>query len=1514
MVPATWRFTENSLMSDPAAENPEPDPTRENLNPQSVEGLFLSALEKKTPAERALFLDEMCGDNLEQRRRVEALLLAYDDAGSFLEKSPVGSGPVEPLSLDFLTPSDDPSLLGTLGDYQVQEVIGQGGMGIVFRALDPKLNRIVAIKVMSPLLAVNPNARKRFLREAQAAAAVSHPHIVTIHAVDEAKLPYLVMEYVVGQSLQQKLDKVGSLKVTEILRIGNQIAEGLAAAHKQGLIHRDIKPANILLENGVERVKITDFGLARAVDDVTITKTGEVSGTPQYMSPEQASGDRVDQRSDLFSLGAVMYAMCTGRSPFRASNLAAVVRRVCDDTPRPIQEVNEEIPDWLIEIIECLLEKQPEHRIQTAAEVAELLGTHLAHLQHPGYTDAAYTSRPRKQIRQEVAPPSVAQGETASITELDPALKRLTPATLIGTLLFSIVVGIYMAFRLVPETDLAAVMEYNELGRLVKFSLTILIIFAIAAGIYQSRGKSVKLPYGTWVLSLAALFLTMWLSCLVTISVRAAMLGIRFEPSLFPFLIAVVLVVLTITAVAIHRIWLYCRNQEPAQSRALLAWDARLLTGYGIGIWVLLVLWNWSMAMGIYKPPYLHHSSWNLLPIAGFALLGGLFVTAGYLLEQSLRHAAGDAPEQAATYIQSGSRGGVRGKPLDHLAVWAGGIMLVLPLFIWTFGMATGLHFTSSVSEMVFVSLIFFGPVGMLVMVIGAQNLVEPGSNAEKILDGLFLLACLFAGPIGILLYIARYIKRRDSESRPQPPAAANVDPFAREHRRSNRRVILGVVIGVGLLLGSVLFIQIWRHLSQSEQAWAQNWGLKIAVVLAMFGAAYLIRRKAATAAERNPWNVMAWATVLLAGLFSLSLLMQITVPPVNDPVILDYKGGTMISNISVEADEIYRVHSWPYELQMKPGKHYIKTYFSTAGRPLNITTTIQKEAGKPLHVDLTKQILTLAGGLRERPASETPPVSPGAILLSGQTPFRRAGIFPLDVPGWGGMETGDAGMFGSAGMGMGGMSPVGGFGFADRFFTLEPMTHEVPAGKYMIRVSTPLAGWEGKDSNSPYDFKEVEVKPGEIVSVNIKPVFSKLTENHPDWSRGGLFKFHWSDTGNRAPQIYTLSAQQAKVVQKLLEAYAAGNPDVPESVLLDIATADRAFGPAVSLKELFNAGLHPAWGTLIVPGKAAGTWRLVEHKAGTISPQKRSRGAFGSATTNPFGQQTFENNRVSSQPDLPGWKLKEMRKSDSDQRIPNQAASKAKSAPAQNMGIPARDLFPFEAPLQAAKPKPARQYGTVVLIGKDRGMRIDLKRKPESAPDGRIMKIVQRGASTFELTPGDYTIEVSTQLVGWALNGRAAHYQASNLKVAPGETVEKSLHYDFKKLAANHPDWAAEQHFYFHWPNTTRGTLEFDFSRAEAHAIQSLLTAFAAGNSDVTEPTLLNQANQANLSSDKQIRTLAELFERQKKPDWRQLIIPGKSKQTWRLVAPQLQSRKQSQESKPAPGDDQKPAQKGEQ
>src|SRR5262249_22206490 len=154
-------------------------------------------------------------------------------------------------------------------------------------------------------------------------------------------------------------------------------------AHAQGIIHRDVKPANILLENGVQRVRISDFGLARAVDDASLTQSGVIAGTPQYMSPEQAAGESVDHRADLFGLGSTLYAMCTGHPPFRAESAMAVLRRVCDDQPRPVRSVNPDIPVWLAEIIDKLHAKSPTKRFQTAAEVAVLLEQCLAHVQQP---------------------------------------------------------------------------------------------------------------------------------------------------------------------------------------------------------------------------------------------------------------------------------------------------------------------------------------------------------------------------------------------------------------------------------------------------------------------------------------------------------------------------------------------------------------------------------------------------------------------------------------------------------------------------------------------------------------------------------------------------------------------------------------------------------------------------------------------------------------------------------------------------------------------------------------------------------------------------------------------------------------------------------------------------------------------------------------------------------------------------------------------------------------------------
>ncbi len=288
-----------------------------------------------------------------------------------------------------------------LGPYRVQAVVGRGGMGVVLRAFDELLQRVVAIKVLAPHLAANGSARNRFVREARATAAVCHDHVVTIHAVeDKGRVPYLVMQFIAGQSLQDKLDQTGPLGVPEVLRIGLQIAEGLAAAHKQGLVHRDIKPANILLENGIERVKIVDFGLARVADEAGLTQSGHIAGTPEYMSPEQASGQSLDPRSDLFSLGSVLYALCTGRPPFRADTPLAVLRRVCEETPRPIREINPDIPTPVCRVVEQLLAKEPTQRFQTAAEAAEQLNQLLAQMQAasrdlPGPGKPAPASRQR---------------------------------------------------------------------------------------------------------------------------------------------------------------------------------------------------------------------------------------------------------------------------------------------------------------------------------------------------------------------------------------------------------------------------------------------------------------------------------------------------------------------------------------------------------------------------------------------------------------------------------------------------------------------------------------------------------------------------------------------------------------------------------------------------------------------------------------------------------------------------------------------------------------------------------------------------------------------------------------------------------------------------------------------------------------------------------------------------------------------------------------------------------------
>lgn len=275
----------------------------------------------------------------------------------------------------FLAPPTAPGSIGTLAHYTIVRSVGQGAFGTVFEAFDEKLHRRVAIKMLSiPELAATSPPRKRFLREARSMAAISHENVVRVYAVEEQPIPYLVMEYVDGGTLQDRMDAEGPLNVPEIVNMSRQVAAALAAAHEIGLIHRDIKPSNVLLDRGPGRlVKLTDFGLARALDDASMTRSGTVVGTPMYMSPEQAGGSTVDSRTDLFSLGSLMYVMTTGRLPFRAPSTINVLKRLVDETPRPIPEIIPETPRWLVDLIARLHAKKPEDRIQTARQVEQLL-------------------------------------------------------------------------------------------------------------------------------------------------------------------------------------------------------------------------------------------------------------------------------------------------------------------------------------------------------------------------------------------------------------------------------------------------------------------------------------------------------------------------------------------------------------------------------------------------------------------------------------------------------------------------------------------------------------------------------------------------------------------------------------------------------------------------------------------------------------------------------------------------------------------------------------------------------------------------------------------------------------------------------------------------------------------------------------------------------------------------------------------------------------------------------------
>lgn len=285
----------------------------------------------------------------------------------------------DPRGMPLATASQQDSLAigDRLGTYEILEEIGRGGVGVVWKAYDRSRKRLVALKVLDRRVMLDSVCRERFFREATAVRFVNHQNVVTMYGAEESPVPYLVMEFVDGPSLRSYLVQQGILDQSAVLRIGLQIANGLAALHAQGVTHRDVKPANIVLDLPTGQAKLTDFGLAQTEGDPRLTLDGFVAGTPAFMSPEQASGDQVDFRSDLFSLGSVLYVMATGRSPFDDDRTLAALERVNKTEPPLPQSINPDVPSSLSDLIQWLHSKQPANRPDSAAEVAGLLQLQL---------------------------------------------------------------------------------------------------------------------------------------------------------------------------------------------------------------------------------------------------------------------------------------------------------------------------------------------------------------------------------------------------------------------------------------------------------------------------------------------------------------------------------------------------------------------------------------------------------------------------------------------------------------------------------------------------------------------------------------------------------------------------------------------------------------------------------------------------------------------------------------------------------------------------------------------------------------------------------------------------------------------------------------------------------------------------------------------------------------------------------------------------------------------------------
>jgi serine/threonine-protein kinase len=307
-----------------------------------------------------------------------------------------------------------------LGKYVVQQEIARGGMGIIFKALDRTLNRLVAIKVIHEHFSGDSSFTDRFMREARAMARLHHENIVTIFSVEEDRGTHLiVMEYFPGMDLRSKIKINKSLPVHESLRIALQVTQALAFAHSQGIIHRDIKPANILVDSR-GRVKLTDFGIAAALDEASITSTGQIIGTPEYMSPEQAGGMHVDGRTDLYSLGIVLHEMLVGHTPFHAVPKTAILSKLLDPQYDIPLSFSADIPSGVKAIVEDLLRRDPDYRTPRAPILVSQLKECLASLPHEE-SDEAPTMI--------ASPPQVARPQTTGVEDISRRIESRTIAS-----------------------------------------------------------------------------------------------------------------------------------------------------------------------------------------------------------------------------------------------------------------------------------------------------------------------------------------------------------------------------------------------------------------------------------------------------------------------------------------------------------------------------------------------------------------------------------------------------------------------------------------------------------------------------------------------------------------------------------------------------------------------------------------------------------------------------------------------------------------------------------------------------------------------------------------------------------------------------------------------------------------------------------------------------------------------------------------------------------------------------